>query len=53
MEVVTGGSAASFPSLERAENVLVNFILPLCIVGGSGRRDALKLKPSGRRSSPV
>ena len=37
MEQICGGVAV-FPTSERSINMLVNFILPLCIRVGCGRR---------------
>ncbi|XP_052242651.1 protein unc-80 homolog isoform X2 [Dreissena polymorpha] len=43
LEQICGGMAV-FPTSERCINMLVNFILPLCIRVGCGRRDTPKLR---------
>ncbi|KAL4233067.1 Protein unc-80 [Mactra antiquata] len=43
LEQICGG-IAEFPTSERGINMLVNFILPLCIRVGCGRRDTPKLR---------
>ncbi|XP_052808844.1 protein unc-80-like isoform X2 [Mya arenaria] len=43
LEQICGGSSV-FPTSERCINMLVNFILPLCIRVGCGRRDTPRLR---------